>query len=186
MLCHEEAFLDASALRGWICTHFSGERRPSFIEVSNTQLSVDEAIATYLFNSQLLCMPDDSMRLIVAQECREHPRAWAVVQGILASASNPVSSVEVFDLRQSMNNGGGPACLRLRVVLNDAERAAVNPKVWLDDPLHAALQRWIQQHYRDRLTLDDLADPLLLDESRTALDRLTQLLGLGSLYDFQR
>ena len=126
------------------------------------------------------------MRLIVAQECREHARAWALVQELLADNSNPIDSVEVFDLRQSMNNGGGPACLRLRVVLTNAERAAVNPRVWIAAQRQTELDTWVQRHYRDRLVFDDLADPLLLDESRTALDQLTQLLDLGSLYDFQR
>jgi len=85
-----------------------------------------------------------------------------------------------------MKNGGGPACLRLRVVLNEAERGAVTPGVWIDDTLFTRLDGWIETHYRDRLAPADLADPKLLNESRTALDELTQILGLGSLYDFQR
>jgi succinylarginine dihydrolase len=85
-----------------------------------------------------------------------------------------------------MKNGGGPACLRLRVVLTEAERAAVRANVWIDDALFASLDAWIEKHYRDRLAPADLTDPALLEESRTALDALTQILKLGSLYDFQR
>ena len=85
-----------------------------------------------------------------------------------------------------MHNGGGPACLRLRVVLTETERAAVAPGIWITPRRHADLLSWVDKHYRDRLTPDDLADPQLLEESRTALDRLTRLLKLGSLYDFQR
>ena len=33
---------------------------------------------------------------------------------------------------------------------------------------------------------DDLADPKLLEESRAALDELTKLLQIGSVYEFQR
>ena len=58
--------------------------------------------------------------------------------------------------------------------------------VFLDDALAAALEKWIRAHYRDRLTPSDLADPLLLDESRRALDELSQLLRFGSVYPFQR
>ena len=90
-----------------------------------------------------------------------------------------------FDLKQSMQNGGGPACLRLRVVLDADAQAAVLPGVWMTGALHAQLVSWVERHYRDRLLPADLADPALLDESRTALDRLTQLLGLGNLYPFQ-
>ena len=71
-------------------------------------------------------------------------------------------------------------------MLTEAERQAVAPGVWIDDKLFARLDAWIEKHYRDRLAPHDLTDPMLLVESRTALDDLTQILGLGSLYDFQR
>ena len=51
--------------------------------------------------------------------------------------------------------------------------------------LHARLVAWVERHYRDRLAPEDLADPQLLDESRRALDELTRILGLPSLYPFQ-
>ncbi|MEO8347225.1 MAG: N-succinylarginine dihydrolase, partial [Betaproteobacteria bacterium] len=90
-----------------------------------------------------------------------------------------------FDLKQSMKNGGGPACLRLRVALTAAERAAVQANVFLNEELAQALDAWIRANYRDRLAPADLADPLLLEESRRALDRLSQLLAIGSVYPFQ-
>ena len=92
----------------------------------------------------------------------------------------------VFDLRESMANGGGPACLRLRVVLTEEERRAVNPAVMMNDTLFNALNDWVDRYYRDRLTAADLADPQLLREGREALDVLSQLLNLGSVYPFQR
>jgi len=85
-----------------------------------------------------------------------------------------------------MRNGGGPACLRLRVPLTDDERAAVGANVFLSDALADALEAWIRRHYRDRLAPADLADPLLVEESRRALDELSQLLRLGAVYPFQR
>ncbi len=69
-----------------------------------------------------------------------------------------------------MANGGGPACLRLRVVLTEEERRAVNPAVMMNDALFTALNAWADRYYRDRLTAADLADPLLLREGREALD----------------
>lgn len=85
-----------------------------------------------------------------------------------------------------MANGGGPACLRLRVVLTEEERRAVNPAVMMNDTLFNALNDWVDRYYRDRLTAADLADPQLLREGREALDVLSQLLNLGSVYPFQR
>jgi len=91
----------------------------------------------------------------------------------------------VFDLKQSMQNGGGPACLRLRVALKEDELAAVNQAVIMTPSLYDTLNLWVDKHYRDRLSENDLADPQLLNECRTALDELTQILKLGAVYPFQ-
>ena len=104
----------------------------------------------------------------------------------LMSRGTPIKSVHFVDIRQSMQNGGGPACLRLRVVLDDREIKVVRGRVLLDKALHDELKAWIEKHYRDELKSEDLRDPKLLDESLTALDSLTQLLQLGSIYEFQR
>jgi succinylarginine dihydrolase len=84
-----------------------------------------------------------------------------------------------------MRNGGGPACLRLRVALTETEFQAMHPGVILTDTLFNRLNDWVDRHYRDRLSQADLADPQLLMESRTALDELTQLTGVGNIYPFQ-
>jgi succinylarginine dihydrolase len=104
----------------------------------------------------------------------------------VVAEDNPVGAVHYIDVNASMKNGGGPACLRLRVLLTDAERAAVGARVFVDDALLEELESWVRRHYRDRLVADDLADPALLDECRHALDELTRILRLGSVYDFQR
>jgi succinylarginine dihydrolase len=85
-----------------------------------------------------------------------------------------------------MQNGGGPACLRLRVELTPYEKAQMNPGALMTDALLVSLKSWIEKNYRDRLTLEDLADPIFLNESRTALDELTQILHVGSVYPFQQ
>jgi succinylarginine dihydrolase len=153
--------------------------------VPDALVSVDDAVTSYLFNSQLLMREDGKQMLVVPQECRENERVARYLDTLVAG-SGPIDEVEVFDLRESMKNGGGPACLRLRVVLTDTEREAVLPGVWIDDRLFGLLDAWIDRHYRDRLAPGDLADAQLLDQSRTALDELTQILRVGSLYDFQR
>jgi succinylarginine dihydrolase len=184
LLYHEHAFLHTQALRDWIGGALEGAD-PVFIAVPAAAVSIADAVRTYLFNSQLVCTPDGAMHLVCAQECRDDPRVWEFVQDLVADRDNPIAQAHVLDLRQSMRNGGGPACLRLRVVLTEPERAAVNRACWLDAARGQQLADWIRRHYRDRLVLGDLADPALLDESRRALDELTRLLQLGSLYDFQ-
>ena len=85
-----------------------------------------------------------------------------------------------------MRNGGGPACLRLRVVLSEEEAAAANSSFILDEDKIAKLEAWVKAHYRDRIAPDDLRDPALMEESLAAMDALTALLGMGAFYDFQR
>ena len=153
--------------------------------VSEGEVSLQRAVATYLFNSQLLARADGGMVLVAPAECREDA-AVSTLLDRLVSAGGPIREVLTFDLRQSMQNGGGPACLRLRIALTAAERKAVPARIWLDERLHAELVAWVAKHYRDRLAPADLADPALLDESRRALDELSRLLRLGSVYPFQR
>jgi succinylarginine dihydrolase len=88
-----------------------------------------------------------------------------------------------FDLRQSMRNGGGPACLRLRVVLTDEEAAAMHQGVLMTEDLYARLVPWVERHYRDRVEPKDLADPQLAIECAAALEDLERILGLPGLYD---
>ncbi len=186
LFCHERAFVDQQTVYEELRSKLGAHGTPfNVIEVPDAQVSVADAVSSYLFNSQLLSAADGKQVLVVPQECRENPHV-AMYLDDLTSKSGPIDEVLVFDLRESMKNGGGPACLRLRVVLDEAERAAVAPGVWMNDTLFARLDAWIEKHYRDRLAPQDLTDPALLVESRTALDELTQILGLGSLYDFQR
>ena len=186
LFCHQLAFVDQQAVYDELRTKLAARgARFDVIEVPDAQVSVADAVSSYLFNSQLLSRDDGSQVLVAPLECRENPRVATYLDDLVAQ-HGPVGEVLVFDLRESMKNGGGPACLRLRVVLNDAQRAAVARGVWIDDTLFGKLDAWIERHYRDRLAPADLADPKLLDESRTALDELTQMLELGALYDFQR
>jgi succinylarginine dihydrolase len=85
-----------------------------------------------------------------------------------------------------MRNGGGPACLRLRVRLKPEEESSLAGHVLLDDARYEALRACIAARYRDRVTLADLVDPRFVDECRVALDEITAILGLASVYDFQR
>lgn len=183
LFCHQEAFLDQQTVKRELAQAMQGDFR--IIEVPTEQVSVEDAVQSYLFNSQLLSLPNGRTLLVIPEECRQTPAVWHYLQDLVASGSG-IDELKIFDLKQSMSNGGGPACLRLRVVLNDAERAAVNPHTLINDELFARLTHWVEKHYRDRLQEKDLADPKLLLESRSALDELTQILNLGSVYPFQR
>jgi succinylarginine dihydrolase len=182
LLVHEDAWVDA---RGTIAA-LAERVGPGFRAevVRRDELGVDEAVATYLFNSQLCERDDGALLLVAPAEVREHSRASAVLDRWTAPGG-PLAEAIVLDLRQSMRNGGGPACLRLRVPLTQDERGAIGARVMLDHALAAELDAWIRRNYRDRLMPADLADPSLLDDTRRALDELTRILALPPLYAFQ-
>jgi len=155
------------------------------IEVPETRVRVTDAVASYLFNSQIITRPDGGMSIVVPAESRQNMAVWSYLKEMVQFGT-PIDQIQVFDLRESMRNGGGPACLRLRVAVNETELNAMNPKVFMNDVLFARLNLWVDQHYRDQLSQADLADPELLLQSRQALDELTGILGLGSVYAFQQ
>ena len=181
LFCHEKAFLHQANVYEDLLKVTDGQL--TILEVPKSKVRVETAVQTYLFNSQLLSQPDGRMIIVVPSECQTNQTVANYLQELVDSDS-PISSVKTFDLRQSMSNGGGPACLRLRVVLTEKELAAVNQHCLMSNSLFTQLNDWVNRHYRDRLTAEDLADPQLLQESRTALDELTQILDLGSVYSF--
>lgn len=183
---HELAFEDTDGTKAAIRAAAQGFE-PKFVEVSAADLPLEDAISSYLFNSMLIRIPgEDRLTLICPTETRDNPRSHAVAEQ-LAASNGPIGRVEYVDVRQSMANGGGPACLRLRVVLTDDELAATNGGMRMTEELHARLTVWALRWYRDELRPADLADPLLLEESRGALDELTSILHLGNdFYPFQR
>lgn len=184
---HDLAFEDTAGTLEAIRRAADGRFDPVFVEVASADLPLSDAIASYLFNSMLVQIPgEDRLTLICPTETRDNLNSHAVAEG-LAASNGPIGRVEYVDVRQSMRNGGGPACLRLRVALTGEELAATNPAMRMTDELHARLSIWAAAWYRDALSPADLADPALLDESRGALDALTDILGLGGdFYPFQR
>ncbi|HEV7817003.1 MAG TPA: N-succinylarginine dihydrolase [Janthinobacterium sp.] len=184
LLYHEQAFVDEAAslarLRGALADA-GAELAP--LRVGSAEVSVADAVGSYLFNSQLLSKDDGRMALVIPQECRENPAVARYLEGLLAGGG-PVDELIHFDLRQSMRNGGGPACLRLRVVLTEAEAGAMHQGVIMTEALYVRLVAWVERHYRDRLEPADLADPALALEVHAALEELSLILNLPGLYDF--
>jgi len=183
LLLHELAFTHSETLLAAL--HEKLGKALRVVVARSAELPAADAIAAYPFNSQLLTLPDGSMVILAPEESRENALARAYLERVVAE-DNPVSRVIYVDLRQSMRNGGGPACLRQRIPLTDEQAGALSARVLLDEALDKDLAAWIERHYRDRLAPADLADPALARETMTALDELTKILRLGSVYDFQR
>lgn len=184
LFLHEQSFEDRDAALAAI-----GAKAPfvEVVEAKKAAVSLEDAVASYLFNSQLVSLDAQTggggeMALILPKETEENPRTKAFVDETLA-ANNPIGRAVYLDVRESMRNGGGPACLRLRIVLSEAERAATRQNFLLDGEKISALEALVQKHYRDRLSTDDLRDPAFMEEAFAAQGALAELLGMGAFYD---
>lgn len=176
LVYHQAAFEDPAAMQAQVRAAAGGLFEPQFVEVAEADLPLADAIASYLFNAMLVSLPgQDRLTLIAPIDVAEHPRARAVAER-LAGSNGPVGAVRYVDVRESMRNGGGPACLRLRVAMTPQELAAVNPAYRFTDTLHARLADWAQRCYRDRLAPTDLADPAMIEECRAAMAALEAIL----------
>jgi len=184
---HEQAFLDESATLEQLRRALANvDTELQAVRVPTAAVPLADAVASYLFNSQLLSKPDGRMALVVPHECRENASVARYLEGLVGagmSGQGAIDELIEFDLRQSMRNGGGPACLRLRVSLTDAEAAAMHQGAIMTEDLYARLVPWVERHYRDRLEPQDLADPQLARECAQALEELERILGLPGLYD---
>lgn len=179
LLYHEMAFAGGPAIIGEIAERFAmvTAQPLHLICAREEDLALADAVASYLFNSQIVTLPDGSMALIAPSECQDMPRVRRFIDRMIAADDNPISVVHFVEVRQSMQNGGGPACLRLRIVLTETELAAMNPGVLLTESLYDELTAWVHRHYRSQLVPEDLRDPTLYDEGRRALIELDQLMG---------
>jgi len=181
---HEQAFDDEAESLNRLRAAMEGVgANLDAVRVDTARVSVADAVGSYLFNSQLLTKESGKMALVIPQECQEN-RAVADYLSELVASGGPVDELLHFDLRQSMRNGGGPACLRLRVALTEEEARAMHQGVIMTEPLYHALVAWVEKHYRDRLAPADLADPQLALEIHAALEELSVILNLPGLYEF--
>ncbi len=179
LIYHEKAFLKTEEVIGAL---------GALIDLHTIPVSLppEVLVETYLLNSQLVSLPGgDGMTLIAPLQCKHNQQTRALIEQWIAD-DNPITGVLYFDLSESMLNGGGPACLRLPLVVTESEYQALHQPLLMDDFTYHQLVHWIDNHYREELKPEDLSDPDLLLESREALDMLTELLDLGPLYPFQQ
>ncbi len=180
---HEQSFLNKKQTLKDLEKAFGNEVL-HFVEVKDSDVPVQDAIKSYLFNSQLITLSNGETALIAPEECRQTESVHTYINQKMLK-NTPIKHVYFYNVTQSMKNGGGPACLRLRVALKENELATVNPGSLLTHELYTKLHAWIEKHYRDEFSQKDFADPALIKEVQVALDELTQIMGLGSVYPFQ-
>ncbi|MEM7328520.1 MAG: N-succinylarginine dihydrolase [Pseudomonadota bacterium] len=178
---HEHAFEDTELVLNDLRAAARGLFDLKPVMVPDADVPLSDAIKSYLFNSQLLHWPgEDRLVLLAPTETAETETTRAYCER-LVQGNGPIGRVQYVDVRQSMRNGGGPACLRLRVVMTAEQRAACHQGVILDEDKIDALQTVVRAHYRDRLASADLADPHFADECLQARSALLRVLDLDLL-----
>jgi len=174
LFAHEQAFADRHRFYGDLQRLLPDVR---IVEVPASAVSLAEAIRSYLFNAQLVTLPAGEQALILPGEARESEAVWSWLEAMVAG-NGPIRQLHVVNVRESMANGGGPACLRLRVV---AEPETVDPRFLVDGNKLDAIADIISRHWPETIELDDLARPSLWKETIFAREALLTSLGLAIL-----
>lgn len=176
LICHERAFVDQEAVLETLRQKTSVQ--PLQIRViREAELPLADAVATYFFNAQLISLPDGGTHILFPHECAGHPAASALCQRLIQECE-AVKSVEYINLRESMKNGGGPACLRLRVPLTETELSAMHQGVRFTPALYEQLGELVTRSYPEQLAPDDLRDHRVAQTLLGVHEQIIQLLGL--------
>ena len=179
LFAHGRAFADRDATFAAIATMMP---EVEFVEVAEADVPLADAIRSYLFNAQLVTVPaeglaDGAMTLVAPTECRDTPSVKAWIDRHLAS-NGAIRRVEYVDVRQSMANGGGPACLRLRVA---CDPATVDPRFLVDEAKLDRLAKVIGDQWPETVAAGDLQEPALIAAVIEARSALLDALELASL-----
>lgn len=174
LFTHETAFEDREGAHAQIRAAFPDVE---IVEVPASAVSLPEAIKSYLFNAQLVSLPDGGMGLVLPTEARETPAVWTWLEAHVAG-NGPIRRLLPVDVRQSMANGGGPACLRLRVV---ADPATVDPRFLADPAKLDRIADVVAAHWPEAIAPGDLASTALVRDVQRARSALLEALGLEEL-----
>lgn len=176
LFTHEQAFHDRD---GFLADLRAAMPSVEIVEVPAARVSLADTIASYLFNAQLVTLADGGMALVLPAEARANGPVWSWLQELVAG-NGPIRRLEVVDVRESMANGGGPACLRLRVV---ADPATIDPRFLVDDARLDTIAAVVEAHWPERIDPADIGDPALIEAIVTARRALLEALNLVELID---
>jgi len=178
---HEKALANETETLQNLQDNFKGDL--NFLRVNEKDVPLKLAVDSYLFNSQLLEYKDGHL-LLAPIRCRRNALVRKYLQSITGK-NKLIKKVRYINLEQSLHNGGGPACLRLRVAMNEHELNCINQSFIFDDKLHLQLRKWVKKYYVTNLIYDDLFVPAFIMKCRCGLQELTEILNIGDFYPFQ-
>jgi succinylarginine dihydrolase len=147
------------------------------VTVPADRVSLADAIQSYLFNAQLVTLPDGGMALILPSEAQANERVWGWLSEMVAG-NGPIRELVPVDVRQSMANGGGPACLRLRVV---CDPATVDDRFIATEAKLDRIAEVIAEHWPESIVPRQLGNAALVTQVQTARKALLDVCGLAEL-----
>ncbi len=175
LFAHEFAFEEPDAVYADIRDKFP---EAEIIIVPADEVSLEDAITSYLFNAQLVTLPDGGgMALILPTESRDNEAVWTYLQ-TMVSGNGPIRKLCPVDARQSMANGGGPACLRLRAV---ADPETVDQRFIATPEKLDQIAEVIEKNWPETIDPNRLSNPGLVHEVNEARWALLKLCGLMDL-----
>ena len=172
LFAHEQAFADKDAFYVALRATLP---EVEIVEVPAASVSLADAIQSYLFNAQLVTLPGGGMALILPTEAQDNARVWTWLQAMV-TGNGPIRRLIPVNVRQSMANGGGPACLRLRVV---CDPATVDPRFLVDEAKLNLIAETVAAHWPESVAPADLTSPALCAKIENA--RAVLLTGLDLL-----
>lgn len=148
-------------------------------EVKESELSLEDVVSSYLFNSQILNPSNkEEMLLFAPQECQANGKVKGYIDKLIANPTNPLRQVEYFDLNESMQNGGGPACLRLRLVMNEDEFSEMNQSFVFNEKLYEEIKNLIENYYPEELKLEDLLEAEVQEQIKLCFDKYQEIFNI--------
>ena len=174
LFAHELAFSDKTPLLAALEAQVPGFE---YVEVPEADVPLSDAVRSYLFNAQLVTPPGGEPTLILPTDAYEiaSVRKWLEAH---VAGNGPIRRVEIVDVRQSMANGGGPACLRLRVT---ADPQTIDPRFLVDEMKLDIMAHIIASYWPEEIHHEDLQHPELVAEVEGARAALLDSLGLAEL-----
>lgn len=178
---HEKSFFKNTETVENICKEYKKVTGKDLLlqEVKEKDISINDAVSSYLFNSQIISPKDkEGMILFAPKECERFEKVRKYIEKMISDPKCPIEEVIYFDLNESMQNGGGPACLRLRIVMNDDQLKDINQTLIFDEKLYIKLKELINEHYPDELKLNDLIKPEVIEKIDTCFDKYEEVFGI--------
>lgn len=173
LLCHEKAYENQEESLDQLRSYYLERTgKPLYVRVvSENELSLEDAVETYFFNSQILRLSDGSLFVLVPGECRREKSEKLILA--LLEENNAISGYEYVDLSESMGNGGGPACLRLRMEVTQEQLKNLDPAMRIQSPSKLdELHAWIEVFYPEKLEWHDLFDIRFIEQAEEAMNVL--------------